>query len=151
MKSALIIGIGNPLRGDDGLGWHVIQTLAQTYVSSSSVSIQHVQQLTMDLVEPIGQADLVIFIDARLGDQLGQIDVEEIQPNSRLGSPVSHFFDPDTLLSAVQGLYGRHPQAAVVSVTSNIFDFTDELSEPVAKTIPDVVDRIIKWIDTHRE
>jgi hydrogenase maturation protease len=139
MKKVFIIGIGNPLRGDDGLGWHVTQVLAQTYDSAPNITVQHVQQLTMDLVEPIGQADLVIFIDARLGDELGKIDVEPIEASSRLGSPVSHFFDPDTLLSAVQGLYGKHSQAMVISVTSNLFDISEALSSVVAQKVPDVV------------
>ena len=147
----LIIGIGNPLRGDDGLGWHLIQVLAQTYASIPDIAVQHVQQLTLDLVEPVGQAKLVVFVDARLGDELGKITVDPIQANSRLDSPISHFFDPDTLLSAVQGLYGKHPEAVVVSVTSNLFDITEELSPTVEKKIPDVVEIIADLIAAHRE
>ncbi|MBN2503670.1 MAG: hydrogenase maturation protease [Anaerolineales bacterium] len=146
MKNVLIIGIGNPLRGDDGLGWHATQVLAQIYDSNPNVVVQHVQQLTMDLVEPIGQVDLVIFIDARLGDEIGKVDVTPIKPNSRLDSPVSHFFDPDTLLSAVQGLYGEHPPATVVSVTSNLFDITEALSPAIAQKVPVVIEAIADLI-----
>ena len=149
MKNIIIIGIGNPFRGDDGLGWHVTQVLAQTYDASPNISVQHVQQLTMDLVEPISQAELIIFIDARLGEDIGKVDINTIELNSSLGSPISHFFDPDTLLSAVQGLYGEHPEAVVVSVTSNIFDFTEDLSQTIANKIPDVVAIVSDLIDTH--
>lgn len=63
MAHTLIIGYGNPLRGDDGLGWHVAQRLAAV-LPQHRARIEVCHQLTPELAEPISRADLVIFIDA---------------------------------------------------------------------------------------
>lgn len=137
----LIIGIGNPLRGDDGLGWHTMQLLAQASLPEA-VTVLPCQQLTMDLVEPVHEADRVIFVDARHGEPAGVLSRETIQPSSALGEPVSHFFDPATLLACVQALYGSHPEAVLLSIGSTQFDYTETLSPPVAAAMPMLLDEV---------
>jgi len=137
----LIIGIGNPVRGDDGLGWHAVQQLTALGLPEHA-SVLACQQLTMDLVEPVHEAERVVFIDARQGEPVGAFTRERVQPSSALSEPVSHFFDPGTLLACVQALYGAHPEAVLFSISSTHFDYVETLSPPVASALPALLDDV---------
>lgn len=149
MALTVVIGIGNPIRGDDALGWAATEAL-QDIVSGEGIEFLCVQQLTMDLVEMLGQASQAFFIDARAGEAIGKLEITEIDANSSLDTPISHFFDPHTLLSVVQALYGTHPQARLYTVTSNSFEITEELTPQIRAVIPKLVSQIISdLIYTH--
>jgi hydrogenase maturation protease len=79
MKPILVIGCGNPLRSDDGVGRHAARQIAAT-VSPSDVTVLVRHQLTPDLAEPVYKARLVIFIDASCEDPPGKIRSRRIVP-----------------------------------------------------------------------
>ena len=135
MAKVTVIGIGNPIRGDDRLGWEIIDRLNERFYSTD-VDCAAVQQLTMDLVETLSETETVIFIDARIGEKAGEIQRSEIRANSSLLAPTTHFFDPQTLLAAVQALFNHHPKAILFTMTTNEYDFTEGLSEPIKKAFP---------------
>src|SRR5579859_3807286 len=58
----LILGIGNPLRGDDGLGRVVAEQVAQSHDLDCEVQVVH--QLMPELAQYMAMADLVVMIDA---------------------------------------------------------------------------------------
>lgn len=140
-KKLLLIGIGNPIRGDDGLGFHAAAHFEE-YPPVENLESIHVQQLTMDLVPLISSTDFVLFVDARIGEPFGKIYYDEIQPNAINNNPVSHFFDPQTLMAVIHGLYQKHPKAGLISVNTDEFDFTEELSTRMQTIFPDFLDRI---------
>jgi len=61
--SILIIGCGNPLRGDDGLGWVVADCLAAV-LTDPAVEIVRTHQLTPEMAESFTSAKLVVIVDA---------------------------------------------------------------------------------------
>ena len=63
-KKILIIGYGNTLRGDDGVGYKIAEIIEQWNINN--ITSLAVHQLTPDLAENIAQADTVIFVD--MGD-----------------------------------------------------------------------------------
>ena len=78
----LVIGYGNRLRGDDGVGWEVASRLAAA-VPSEAAHILTVHQLTPELAEPVSEADLVIFIDASRVGEPGTWRCDHIKPVAR--------------------------------------------------------------------
>jgi hydrogenase maturation protease len=146
MPPILIIGIGNLIRGDDGLGPRLIDLLNQQPLPAEIEALA-VQQLTLDLVETLSQASLVIFVDARLGAPPGQIECRDIQPDSSLQVANTHFFDPHTLLAATQALYRHHPRGLIFTVTTQAFDYTQELSAPVQAALPALARQITQAIE----
>jgi hydrogenase maturation protease len=96
----------------------------------------------MDLVETVSEAKQVIFIDARADGLAGEIKTEIIHANTSLDSPASHFFDPQTLLAAVQALYGSHPPASLVTISAASFEYGAPLSTPVAQAVNRLVDEL---------
>jgi hydrogenase maturation protease len=160
MPRVLVIGIGNPLRGDDALGWHATRQLAQGWGAATeaqflednrclsadeSVEIMTCQQMTLDLVEPVHEAGKVIFIDAGVKGEPGSLVCQTVAPDSPQNL-ISHQFDAPTLLAAVKALYGVCPEAVVLTVTASSFDFVEELSPPVAARLPELVKRVQELI-----
>src|SRR2546421_12899232 len=76
--SPLVIGYGNPLRTDDGVGWQVAQQLATDLADDVDVIGTH--QLTPELAEPISRAGLVVFVDAGVGGEPGHVGCRLIAP-----------------------------------------------------------------------
>jgi hydrogenase maturation protease len=142
IESVLIIGIGNPLRGDDAVGWSIIDELTQ-HLLKANISLIKVQQLTMDLVDTLQAVDRVIFIDARHGDSPGIIHHQRIGANTSLGGNVSHYFDPGTLLAAVQALYGHHPFAELYTIVAESFEYGADLTRSVQTSARKLANRLI--------
>lgn len=141
MKNCVIIGIGNTLRGDDALGWIAAERL-EFLEADNLAEVLTVQQLSLDLVEPISQTRLVIFIDAKMGAPVGEFNLEKIEPDSALSNQVTHFFDPQTLLAAIQALYGRHPEAYLASIKASKFAFGASLSPEISAALPTLLESI---------
>jgi hydrogenase maturation protease len=59
--SNLVIGLGNPLRGDDGVGWWLARRARRC---RPAPRVRLVPQLTPDLVLELAEARRVLFVDA---------------------------------------------------------------------------------------
>jgi hydrogenase maturation protease len=141
----LVIGYGNSLRGDDGVGVVAAEQLSEI-LQNSQVKVLVRQQLTPELASEMSKADRVIIIDAAKGERPGQIIVSKIEPDND-PSTFTHELRPSTLLACAQELYGRHPATFLVSVTGYSLDFSEELSQPVKRVMPEVLARVRELID----
>jgi hydrogenase maturation protease len=141
MGRTLIVGYGNPLRGDDGLGWHAAERLAVA-LRETEVEIMTCHQLIPELAEPISRATLVVFIDAAQQGQAGTLSCQPITPEISPHFAFSHYLTPRTLLAWAQELYGSCPEAVVFSVSSGSFDCGEELSPPIVSALPELIERI---------
>ena len=83
MGKVLIIGYGNPLRSDDGFGWHASRLIARE-LAGHDVEVITCHQLTPELAEPLSQCSQAVFIDADAEGEPGEIHWREIQAPSPL-------------------------------------------------------------------
>jgi hydrogenase maturation protease len=139
----LVIGYGNRLRCDDGVGQYAALILA-CFVSLENSEFITCHQLTPELVEPVSRADLVIFIDACEGDTPGQITRRRVSPAKTEGA-FTHNVSPETLLAGAFELYGRSPRALLYTVTGQEFGYGEWLSQAVQAALP----RLLKEIRAH--
>src|SRR4051794_39172723 len=77
-QHTLIIGIGNPLRSDDGLGWKVAEQLVQDLRPGQVILTVH--QLTPELVQWMANANLVVLIDASREGEPGELQTRRLSP-----------------------------------------------------------------------
>jgi hydrogenase maturation protease len=138
MAKIVVIGFGNPLRSDDSFGWKATEEL-QAIVTEKDVEFIECQQLAPEFAEKISKASLAIFIDADSNGVAGAVHCYPIYPKSCEADSITHHLDPCTLVTLAEKLYGRAPEALVVSVTGECFGFGKTLSEPVASSLPGVV------------
>jgi hydrogenase maturation protease len=121
---AVVIGYGNELRGDDGLGPFVATSVAAW--CGPRVRVQAVHQLTPELAADLARAGRVIFVDACAA--AGQaVEVRRLAPGGG-GRALSHACDPGMLLNLVQALWGHAPPAWLVTVLGEEFGLGTGLS-----------------------
>jgi len=143
----LIIGYGNPLRSDDGFGWHAGRLIAQE-LAGHNAEVITCQQLTPELAEPLSQCTHAVFVDADAEGEPGDIHWREVQAEAPSSSALTHTCSPSGLLASAAQLYGRCPQATVVTVSAQSFDFGDALSSIVSAALPKVVERVLQLVST---
>jgi hydrogenase maturation protease len=135
----LIIGIGNRLRRDDGIGPEVVEALA----ARPGVERRIVHQLTPDLAPCVAEAERVLFVDASIGWGEMHLARIEVGPAGGLG----HALSPTALLGLVVRLYRTAPAAWVLSVPGTDFEFGEALSPQASARLPEVTRRIEAWIE----
>lgn len=147
MKKTLILGYGNPLRGDDGLGWHTLTRL-ESQIDDPAVELVVCHQLTPELAEPISRAHRVIFIDARQDGTPGELRMETIQPALvDPGAPFTHRWEPSTLLGMAHWLFGGAPQGVLLSITGASFGHHEGLSVTVEAALPTLLQKVQEWLN----
>jgi hydrogenase maturation protease len=136
--NALIVGYGNPLRGDDGVGQAVARAFADE-AAIDGVDAVACHQLTPELAERFAAAARVVLIDAAAGPEAGGVSVVPLRPAPALSSTLGHHVEPSQLLSMAQRLYGRSPEAYLVTVGASSLELGEGLSAPVAAALPEVI------------
>lgn len=148
MARILIIGYGNPVRADDGVGPHTAQLLDEQ-IPGCRILTPH--QLTPELAEELAESDIVLFVDAEWEGTPGEVKSYEVKPApKREAASFTHQMDPAVLLTMAEILYGQAPQAFVVSVTGGDFGFTDRFSPEVERAIPELLRRAKEILETQR-
>lgn len=140
----LVIGYGNPLRRDDGIGPVLAQSLDDLQPRRHiEVIVSH--QLLPEMANPVSQADRLILIDAVYGGQAGNWSCLPLFPDHLdRGLPVLvHTVSPTHLLAMSQILYGRAPIAHIITVIGSDFGYGEGLSDVVEAVIPQITDYIL--------
>ncbi len=141
----LIIGCGNTLRGDDGVGQVIVERF-DPHRYGEVVEIIACHQLMPELVEPVSCADLTIFIDAAEGDTPGQIRCSEVLLGSESGA-FTHNLTPASLLAGAANLYGTETRALIISITGAQYEFSEIFSSQIEAAVPAVMNLLSSLID----
>ena len=118
----LVIGYGNELRRDDGVGPRAARAVAAWQLPGVEGVAAH--QLTPELAERIGEAERVVFVDA------GQDDVVLARPvgPGRTAQALGHTGDPRELLALAEALYGHRPEVWLMTLPAPDLGFGEGLS-----------------------
>lgn len=144
MSRVLIIGYGNPLRRDDGFGWHVAHRLQQE-LREADVEIIACHQLTPELAEPLSRARYAIFVDIAVDCPRGELSVKTI-PTGVNGQKFSHHVTARSLLADTRLWYGTSPRTAyMISARARDLQFGEQLSTEMTQLVPLAV-REAKWL-----
>jgi len=149
----LVIGYGNALRSDDGIGPRAAASLAGD-PRLAGVEVLALHQLTPELALDMSRASLVILVDASTDDPPGAIAVRRLAADEGAGrggpGATSHHLGPGELLAVARELYGAAPGAFVVSVGVVDMETGEALSPAVAAALPGVADAVASLVATHR-
>jgi hydrogenase maturation protease len=137
--SVLVIGYGNPLRGDDGAGHRVAEAVAAWGLPH--VQAVAVHQLTPELVELLAPARLLVFVDAYPAAEGGAVVVEPVEPDER-PPLLEHAHDPRWLLALGKAVHGSFPQSWWLMVPGVRFELSDTLSSTAASGIDAALQQI---------
>lgn len=119
----LLIGYGNALRGDDALGPMVVECLRPLLADTlKNVELLSCQQLAPELAEPLARCELAIFVDAENSGEPGTVRVRRLRPMAENVASLTHHVQPAALLALARELYGRAPEARLVTGSAATLD-----------------------------
>jgi Ni,Fe-hydrogenase maturation factor len=134
LKTLLIIGYGNPDREDDGVAWHILRALTlklglaapesyeDEFPEFARIDFAFHLQLTPEMAEDISAYEYVCFVDAHTGN----------------------------IPEPVRLIYGKKPDAALLSVLGQRFLFSRQLSKETARLVPPSVELVWDWIHARK-
>jgi hydrogenase maturation protease len=149
MSDIVVIGIGNLIKSDDGVGVHVVRRLEGQV--EETVELVEGSIYCADLFNFIEGKRKAIFIDAiDAGDEPGAIfrfSPEEVK--QKTSRPLSvHDFGLYELI-ATSKLMGQCPEEiTILAVQVENTEFGDELTERVAAAVPRVCELVMDEIAT---
>lgn len=148
----LVVGLGNPILGDDGVGWKVAEEVRKQLISVNAPDLQgkgrdyvDVELLSLggiSLMEHLIGYERAILIDAMTSDrETGTIIVSKLSdlPDfSTLHSTSVHDTSLQNALRLGKGMGASLPADVVVVgiTTSHVYEFSEELTPSVAAAIP---------------
>ena len=144
VSNVAIIGIGNILLGDDGVGPYVVRTLEASYEFDPNVQVLDVGTPALDFIDNLVGMDAVILVDSVENDRpAGTITLYRKEDILRHG--ISVRMDPhspalgESLLTA--DLMGICPkELLLVGITGRTYDAGCELSAEVRNTVDLAID-----------
>lgn len=145
-QSIVVIGCGNPLHCDDGVGQQIVQIVTRWGVPN--VEAIAVPQLTPALVSDLEGIDLVIFVDAHASDTT---DVQ-VSPlvSAHVRSAIPEGCTPAELLTLAQDHYGECPQAWWVTVPGQNFELGKTFSTVAKQGMTEALQQIDDLIQSVR-
>jgi hydrogenase maturation protease len=155
LPATLVVGLGNPILGDDGVGWRVVEALEArltdevTRRGAGDVELECLAVGGLSLMERLVGYDRVVLVDAVLGsDRPGTVSVGSLAETAcRLAGHLDSAHDvPLTeALSAGRALGAHLPDdITVVGVSVRRVDVFDEaLSPEVGAALGVAVDDIL--------
>jgi hydrogenase maturation protease len=136
----LLIGYGNPLRRDDGLGPFIVESLARDH---GDVQTLTAVQLLPEMAASLAKAETALFIDACAGGEVVELTLVEERDVLEWSS---HTADPRRLLALTRAVYGRSPRSWWITVPGVDFQLGEGFS-PLAQQNPRTTrDRIEKML-----
>jgi hydrogenase maturation protease len=136
MKKCLLIGFGNTLRRDDGLGPYVVDGLATENLRGMEIAKISIPQIDLILASGLSRVDVALFVDARVDDSDEPVIVEHCSASedaSPFGSS-SHSLSIPDLLRLTRDLYGHKPESYVVMPKGFDFSLGDSLTPEAEHT-----------------
>ena len=103
----LVIGYGNSLRRDDGVGPRVAEAIEELHLPGVRTLV--CQLLTPEFADPIARARRVIFVDAAV-DKTDGVHFRKLEPGET-SQLMAHAADPRTMLALARDVFGHAPEA----------------------------------------
>ena len=124
MSKTLVIGYGNSLRGDDGVGVRAVEIIAHKHPGIDCLTLT---ELTPDLAETLSRYDNVLFVDASI--TASDLKWRTVSPQLESGGVRTHALTPEALIGIAITLYDRCPEViTIVEIPARSFHYSEKLS-----------------------
>lgn len=143
----VVLGVGNVLMSDEGVGVHAVEALANQYAIPDEVEIIDGGTAGMDCLDRIADADLLLIADCvrKQGRAPGTITrLADEQINAWFNTKISpHQVGLSDVLAACT-FHGMSPKRVVlVGVQPESFETCMELTPTVAAVLPQVIEQLV--------
>ncbi len=144
-EKILLIGFGNPARGDDGLGPALAEAIEAKNIAGVTVDTDY--QLTVEDSARVAEHNIVIFADASINGpepfSFEPLDAKEYDSFS------SHSVEPAQVLALAENLFNSKAAGYILGIRGYEFDdFGTPISEKAKANLEKAVDFIGKLLKT---
>lgn len=134
----LVIGYGNTLRSDDGVGPKVAEAVEALKLPGVRTLV--CQQLSPEHAEPISHARVVVFVDAAV-DTPKEVQLRPLKPNES-SQLMAHAADPRTILALARDVFGHAPRAWWLTIPAMNLEFSETLSPEAQRGVTEASEKI---------
>jgi hydrogenase maturation protease len=134
----LVIGYGNTLRSDDGVGPKVADAVAA--LALPGVCALNCPLLTPELADPVSQARVVVFVDAAV-DAPREVQLRKLAP-ADTSQIMAHAASPATLLALARDVFGHAPEAWLLTIPAEHIGIGEKLSAFTRRGLETAVEEI---------
>ena len=156
----LVVGLGNPILGDDGVGWQVAESVRRQLTSSPTFPSGETREVDVaclslggiSLMEHLIGYECVVLIDAVFSaEEPGSITVSKLEdlPNySAFHIASAHDTSLQNAIRLGRDLGAKLPEdVTVVGICArHVYDFSEELSPPIAAAVPKATRIVVELV-----
>ena len=164
----LVIGLGNPILGDDGVGWRVVEEVAEKLSSPQSplprgegekgegdVEIDYASLGGLSLMERLTGFEHVILVDSIFTGTkpIGTVSyfaLSELPDLTAGHSASAHDTSLRNALNVGRSMNIPLPKDEDVMIVAieaeRVYDFSEKLSEPVENSVPKAVETVLELL-----
>jgi hydrogenase maturation protease len=148
----IIVGLGNPILGDDGIGWKIAEKIKQQLGPVSHVDVEFLSLGGISLMEHLIGYERAILIDAVTSDQeTGSVIVSklnEMPDHSAFHITSAHDTSLQNALKLGREMGAKLPEDVIIVgiATEHIYDFSEQLSPLVSVSIPKAIKFVINLL-----
>jgi hydrogenase maturation protease len=158
-RSALVLGLGNPILGDDGVGWAVASAVEEAVSNLElDVEVDFASLGGLSLMERTLGYEYVILIDSI---DTGKNPVGRVQafPLDALLDPAAghsasaHDASLRTALGTAAAMGEAVPRRVdVVAIEATaVFEFTEELTPAMKASVPLATQKVLQLLEAHQK
>ena len=148
-KRILVLGVGNILLQDEGVGVRVVESLEQQYVFSKNVETMDGGTLGLRLMEAIGACNYLIVVDAVLNGgppgSLYRLTGDDLRKSLAFKNSLHQVDLVETL--AYCGLVGNRPECVIVGVEPKEYTaYSDVLTPMIQEKMGHIIREVLKEV-----
>ncbi|NEP77013.1 MAG: HyaD/HybD family hydrogenase maturation endopeptidase [Okeania sp. SIO3B3] len=148
-QKILVLGVGNILFTDEGIGVRAVEALLERYEFSENVTVMDGGTLGTRLMDPIINTEFLIVVDAVLGDgepgAIYRLTGDDLRKSLAFKSSLHQSDLVDTLIYC--DFIGNRPEAVVVGMEPHDYETMAVEISPVAKERQsEFMDQVLKEV-----
>jgi hydrogenase maturation protease len=140
-----LVGIGNTLRADDGVGAYVCEQISLLVQADITVITTH--QLNIGMAEDLSKFDRVIFIDASLDEKT--FSFKPVMMENNPTQTFSHQINASMLAKLTQQLFFCPTAFYICAIGANDFKMGNGLSATTQSNADAAIALLAEWLQSN--
>lgn len=143
---AVVLGVGNIILADEGVGVRVVEALERDYVMPPGVTVIDAGTSGMEMLEDMSDLDFLLVVDAiaagKAPGELVQLRGDEVPVFFRRNlSP--HGIGLSDVLASLEFLGSEPKETVILGVQPTSLDLSTELTPTIAACVPELVAQVV--------
>jgi hydrogenase maturation protease len=153
VMNTIIIGLGNPILGDDGVGWKVAEEVGRRLSPDSPVIVNCLSLGGISLMERLIGYDRAILIDTLAvqgpSGSVLSLSLGDLPNYSAYHTSSLHDTTLQNALEMGRRIGAKLPsQVVVVGITARqVFEFSEHLTEEIQAAVPQAVKAVMSLLE----